>query len=107
MMRIKAATLALFPANLYTQALLQFKNASVKRPADWDQVATLPEQCLEELRWWLTNLSKNVQSLLPHLSSHTIYVDASNLGWEAFIKVSPFKVSGLKKKQVNPSIGES
>jgi hypothetical protein len=81
-MRIKAATLALFPANLYTQSLLQFKNASVKRPADWDKATTLPQQCLEELRWWLTNLSKwNGQSLLPQLPSHTVYVDASNLGW--------------------------
>jgi hypothetical protein len=81
-MRIKSATLAIFPANLHTQALMFFKNNSVKTRTDWDRLLPLPHNCLEELRWWLTNLSQwNGRTLLPTNHEHTIYVDASDKGW--------------------------
>jgi hypothetical protein len=80
-MRIKAATLAVFPANLYTQALMFFKNTSVTTVADWDKTKPLSQDCLEELHWWLTNLKKwNGRSLLPQTPEHSIYVDASDKG---------------------------
>jgi hypothetical protein len=81
-MRIKAATLAVFPANLQTQALMFFKNKMVKNQRDWDNEFPLPQDCLTELRWWLTNLSQwNGRSLLPQTPEHCIFVDASDKGW--------------------------
>jgi hypothetical protein len=81
-MRIKAAMIAIFPANLRTQALMYFKNSSVKKNKDWDLPIALPPDCLQELKWWLKNLSKwNGRSLLTQTPTHTMYVDASNLGW--------------------------
>ncbi|KAG2171248.1 hypothetical protein INT43_004102 [Umbelopsis isabellina] len=56
-MRIKAATLAIFPANLHTQALMYFKNNA-------------------------TNLNQwNGRSLLPQTPEHCVFVDASDKGW--------------------------
>jgi hypothetical protein len=81
-MRIKAATLAIFPANLHTQALMYFKNNVVKNVRDWDKTYPLPQACLTELRWWLSNLSQwNGRSLLPQTPEHCIFVDASDKGW--------------------------
>jgi hypothetical protein len=59
-----------------------FKNNSVKTRTDWDRLLPLPNNCLEELRWRLTNLSQwNGRSLLPTNHEHTIYIDASDKGW--------------------------
>jgi hypothetical protein len=61
---------------------MYFKNSSVKTNKDWDLPIALPPDCLQELKWWLKNLSKwNGRSLLTQTPTHTMYVDASNLGW--------------------------
>lgn len=81
-MRIKAATLAIFPANLHTQALMHFKNNTVKSVRDWDKTYPLRQACLTELQWWMTNLSQwNGRSLLPQTPEHCVFVDASEKGW--------------------------
>ncbi|CAO3672132.1 unnamed protein product [Umbelopsis ramanniana] len=49
-MRIKSATLAIFPANLHSQALIFFKHKSVKTKADWGKTLPLPPDYLENLR---------------------------------------------------------
>lgn len=80
--RIKSTTMAIFPANLYAQALLYFKNQTVKTPADRVRLLQIPDDCLRELDWWNKNLQKwNGRSILPQSPEHTLPVDASNLGW--------------------------
>ncbi|KAG2217076.1 hypothetical protein INT45_013103 [Circinella minor] len=81
-MRIKAATIALFPAQLYTRSLLQFKIQNVHHNQGWDRLLPLPQNCLDELTWWHQNLTKwNGRSLLPLTPQHTMYVDASDYRW--------------------------
>jgi hypothetical protein len=81
-MRICAAAMAIFPTNMYTQALMFFKNRSVRRQHHWDQEVTLPQDARQELQWWQENLSKwNGRALLNPDPNKTIYVDASNAGW--------------------------
>lgn len=81
-MRIRAATLAIFPTNLYTQALMFWKNSAVRSSADWDTPRSLSPECIQELQWWYKNLHKwNGRSMMPQSPAHTIHVDASNKGW--------------------------
>ncbi|KAL0146054.1 hypothetical protein V8B55DRAFT_1431535 [Mucor lusitanicus] len=81
-MRIQAATMALIPSHLYTQHLLQLKNRFVDNNRFWDVPVQLSAECLEELRWWRTNLPLwNGKSFLPQTPTQTIFVDASDSGW--------------------------
>lgn len=84
-MRIKAATIAIFPVHLYTQALMRFKNQQVRRPVDWDIPRPLPQDCLDELQLWHRNISIwNGRSLLqpsqpiPSTSMRATWVGAPN-----------------------------
>jgi hypothetical protein len=81
-MRIQAATFAIFPARLFTQHLLHMKNNLMKDHPDWDRPHHMTEDSRQELQWWLHNLKHwNGQSILPSTPTHTLYVDASNTGW--------------------------
>lgn len=81
-MRLKAATFAIFPARLYTQHLLRFKNSHVKQETDWDIPQSLDQPCVMELKWWLNNLKTwNGRSWIPTTPAETLYVDASDTGW--------------------------
>lgn len=86
-MRIKAATMAIFPAAMYTQGLMRFKNHYVRHQQDWDQARPLPQECIEELTWWNLNLEKwNGRSIMKPTPSSRVYVDASNLGWGGVVQ---------------------
>ncbi|KAG1540261.1 hypothetical protein G6F49_012172 [Rhizopus delemar] len=72
-MRIQAATFAIFPARLYTQHLLQLKNHLMKSHPDWVRPHLLSNESIQELQWWLKNLKQwNGRSLLPSTPEHTV-----------------------------------
>jgi hypothetical protein len=80
-MRIRAAAMAIFPTNMYTQALMFFKNRYVRRRHHWDQEVVLPQDARQELDWWQANLAKrNGRALLNPEPDKNIYVDTSNAG---------------------------
>ncbi|OAD74389.1 hypothetical protein PHYBLDRAFT_144841 [Phycomyces blakesleeanus NRRL 1555(-)] len=83
-MCICAAVIAMFPVNLYTQALMFYKNKQIKVSHYWNNPVALPLPCCEELTWWLHNPAKwNGHSLLPPSPQQTLYVNASDTGWRA------------------------
>lgn len=67
-MRIQAATMAIFPARLYTQHLLHLKNNLIRHHPDWDRPHLLTNDSIVELKWWLNNLQQwNGRSILPQM----------------------------------------
>ncbi|KAG1043300.1 hypothetical protein G6F43_011686 [Rhizopus delemar] len=57
-MRLQAATFAVFPARLYTRHLLHQKNQWMRHDPRWDIPQRLNTQAVAELQWWINNLSK-------------------------------------------------
>lgn len=81
-MRTRSATSSVFLTDLYTQALTRYKNQTVKYESHWDKPLKLPTECVQELAWW-ENLQKwNGRFLMNPSPEETIYVDASDRGWE-------------------------
>lgn len=67
-MRIRSATSSVFLTDLYTQALMRYKNRTVKYESHWDKPLKLPTECVQELAWW-ENLQKwNGRFLMGPLS---------------------------------------
>ncbi|CAB5309055.1 unnamed protein product [Rhizophagus irregularis] len=79
--KIIATANAIFPARLYSRALLRDKNNGLKM-SGWNGMTTLSEESLQQLNWWIQELLKwNGKSMLPDKPTSIIYTDASISGW--------------------------
>ena len=67
---------------LHYRTLEAFKIAALKRSAgDFDSSIYLNIECIEEIKWWSTNIMSATADInLPPIN-RTIYTDASSLGW--------------------------
>jgi hypothetical protein len=84
--KIIATMNAIFPARLYSRALLRDKNLALKKKG-WNGSVTLSEDSLLQLDWWIKKLPDcNGKSLIPENPTAILYTDASNTGWGASLE---------------------
>ena len=77
---------AIFPARLYSRALLQDKNLALKKEG-WNSTVSLSQDSLLQLDWWITKLPEcNGKSLISENPANILYTDASSTGWRANLK---------------------
>lgn len=84
------ASFAVPQGRLHHRSLLSLLNASLKIPVR--KAIRLPDDVLEELRWWLHNCHQASAIHLPP-PTHFVTTDASDLAWGA--QVDGYAVSGL------------
>jgi hypothetical protein len=83
--RIVSASPAVLPAALYSRALFD----AIRGKVSWDKVFPTPESVTETARFWLDNLDRfNGRRWWPRMTSATLTVDASGVGYGGQIEIA-------------------
>lgn len=83
--KLTSSIQAVFPAPLHFRHIQASKNAAIREGLSYEDQIVLPQEALEELRWWQDHLfAWSGKALLQKNPDLVIETDASHTGWGAY-----------------------